>query len=492
MNLSSLTAVELATLLKKREISLFDIISALIKEKEKINSYNAFISFSDEEKLLEEAKKIEDKFLNKKDPPPLAGIPLAVKDNICTYDLPTTCGSAILDNYHSNYDATVVARARQQGMLIVGKTNLDEFAMGSSCETSHFGPTLNIHSREHVPGGSSGGSAVVVAAGVTPLALGSDTGGSVRQPASFCGVVGLKPTYGRLSRFGLVAFASSLDHIGIFSRNIPDCALLLNSIGGFDEKDFTSSLQEKEDYFSFLPKEPTLKNREIKIGVIKEYLYAEGVEREVREKIEDSIKLWDKLGAKIEEISLEYSDYALACYYIIATSEASSNLARYDGMRYGLRIQGDTLSEVYRKTRNVGFGSEVKRRILLGTFCLSAGYYDAYYLQAQKLRRKIKEDYAKALNKCDLLLSPTSPTVAFKLGEKLKDPLKMYLSDVFTVGANLAGLPAISIPCGYVDKGNYKLPVGMQIIAGHFKEKLLLEATAAFELLYSKKSLSFN
>jgi len=406
---------------------------------------------------------------------PLAGVPVAVKDNMCIAGVRTTCGSRILSEYLPQYTATVVKKLEEAGAIIIGKTNLDEFAMGSSTENSAFGPVRNPYNQELVSGGSSGGSAVAVAAGHAPIALGSDTGGSIRLPASFCGVIGLKPTYGRVSRYGLVAFASSLDQIGPFATNVSDAARALQVISGHDRCDSTSANKPVPDYLSAL-------NGDIKglrVGVPPE-CFGEGLDPEVKEKVEGGIRRLADRGAEIVAVSLPHMNYVIAVYYIIATAEASSNLARYDGVRYGFRAEeARTLSEMYRKTRDEGFGAEVKRRIMLGTFALSSGYYDAYYEKAQRVRTMLVNDFAAAFRKCDVIATPTAPTTAFKIGEKSNDPLAMYLSDIYTVTINLAGVPAISVPCGQSSSG---LPIGMQLIGDHFDEARLLNAAYAYEL----------
>lgn len=404
----------------------------------------------------------------------LAGLGIAVKDNICTKGLQTTCGSRILHNYRAQYDATAIRRLNDAGAIVVGKTNMDEFAMGSSNETSAFGPAKNPWDTTRVPGGSSGGSAVAVASGVVRVALGSETGGSVRQPASLCGIVGFKPTYGRISRYGLVAFASSLDNIGIFGREVKDVADVLTVIAGRDENDSTSADVPVPDYAATLGDDIAGKT----IGVPRE-LFGEGLHEEVREAVEGSIENFRTLGANIVDLELPYAKYGIAVYYIIATAEASSNLARYDGVRYGFRAE-DThaLRKMYFKTREEGFGAEVKRRIMLGTYVLSSGYYDAYYSKAQKVRALVKLDYRKAFAKCDAILTPTSPSVAFKIGEKSEDPLAMYLNDVYTVSANLAGTPAISVPCGLSSDG---LPIGTQLIGNFWSEAMLFNLAARYQ-----------
>ena len=404
----------------------------------------------------------------------LTGIPVAIKDNMCTVGVPTTCGSRILENFTSPYDATVVKKMRDAGAVIVGKTNMDEFAMGSSTETSFFGITRNPWDLERVPGGSSGGSAAAVAADMCIAALGSDTGGSIRQPASHCGVVGLKPTYGRVSRYGLVAFASSLDQIGPLTKDVEDCAIMLNVIAGYDPKESTSVPAPVPDYRSFA-------GRDIagwKVGIPKEYFVA-GIDPDVRAAIEGVMKILEDLGAECREISLPHTDYCVAIYYIIAPSEASSNLARYDGVRYGYRAKGDgELLDMYKQSRSAGFGAEVKRRIMIGTYALSAGYYDAYYKKASQVRMLLRRDFDRAFESCDVILTPTSPVPAFRIGEKTDDPLQMYLSDIFTLSTNLAGVPGIVVPCGFTSKG---LPVGAQFMAGHFEEGKLIQVASACE-----------
>lgn len=404
----------------------------------------------------------------------LGGLAIAVKDNICTKGMRTSCGSHILHNYKAHYDATAVSRLNAAGAIIVGKTNMDEFAMGSSNESSAFGPSRNPWDLERVPGGSSGGSAVAVASGVVRAALGSETGGSVRQPASLCGIVGLKPTYGRISRYGLVAFASSLDNIGIFGRTAADAADVLGVIAGRDPLDSTSADVPVPDYRFALDGDVVGKT----IGVPRALL-GEGLDDEVREKVLAAIENFRSLGAEIIDVELPYAKYGIAVYYIIATAEASSNLARYDGVRYGFRAEGaHELREMYFKTREEGFGAEVKRRIMLGTYVLSSGYYDAYYSKAQKVRTLLKRDYESAFSKCDAILTPTSPSVAFKIGERSDDPLAMYLSDIYTVSANLAGVPAISVPCGLSDGG---LPIGLQLVGNFWTEDVLLNLAHKYE-----------
>jgi aspartyl-tRNA(Asn)/glutamyl-tRNA(Gln) amidotransferase subunit A len=405
-------------------------------------------------------------------PGPLAGVPLAVKDVIVTKGVRTTCGSRLLEHYIPPYDATAVARLERAGAVILGKTNCDEFAMGSSNENSAFGPVRNPVALDRVPGGSSGGSAAAVAQGTAVAALGSDTGGSVRQPASFCGVVGVTPTYGRVSRYGLVAFASSLDHIGAFGRTVHDAALLLETMAGRDECDSTSAFAPVPSYTAQLDGQVA----GLKIGLPREYF--EGLASESGDRIHQAIALLKKMRCEVREISLPTTKYAVPCYYIIATAEASSNLARYDGVRYTTRANEDTLSGMYRATRGEGFGAECKRRIMLGTYVLSHGYYDAYYLKAQKVRALIAEDFRKAFADVDAIVAPVSPFPAFKIGEKVDDPLEMYLSDIYTITGDLAGIPCMSVPCGKTSEG---LPVGMQILAKHFDETTMFRLADAFE-----------
>ena len=406
--------------------------------------------------------------------PPLAGVPIAVKDVFATKDVRTTAGSKILANFISPYDATVVTRLEEAGAVILGKTNCDEFAMGSSNENSGFYPVHNPRDHSRVPGGSSGGSAAVVAAGTAVASIGSDTGGSIRQPAAFCGVVGLKPTYGRVSRYGLIAFASSLDHVGPFGKSVKDTALMLQYMAGREPLDSTSADVPVPNYLDQIG-QPV---RGLRIGVPEEYL-GEGLDKEVRRAVEAGIQELAKAGCEVVPISLPNTKYAIPTYYVVATAEASSNLARYDGVRYGVRAtDGKTLAEMYRRTRDAGFGAEVKRRIMLGTYVLSAGYYDAYYLKAQRVRRLLANDFHQAFAKVDAIVTPTAPTPAFKLGEKTDDPLAMYLADIFTVTANLAGIPGISIPCGKSKEG---LPIGMQIFGKHFDEPMVLRVGHAAE-----------
>lgn len=443
-----------------------ELCSRITKLEPKIHGFAYF----NKDEVLEKAKAFSGGASGRAS---LYSIPIAIKDNICVKGEQTTCSSKILAGFRPPYDATVISKLKSANVLFLGKSNMDEFAFGSSCETSCYGPTKNPYDLERIPGGSSGGSAALVAADETILAIGSDTGGSVRQPAALCGVVGLKPTYGRVSRYGLIAFASSLDQIGPITKDVEDAARVMNVISGYDQMDTTSINVDVPDYTSYL----TGSIDDIKIGLPKEY-FVEGLEKEVRDAVEKSVSILKDLGAQIIDISLPHTEYAVATYYIIACSEASSNLARFDGVQYGLRKGDPSLLEMYNGTRGEGFGKEAKRRIILGTYSLSSGYYDAYYLKAQKVRALIKQDFDKAFNTCDAILTPTSPTTAFKLGEKLQDPLQMYLSDIFTIPANLAGIPAISIPCGYSRNG---LPIGLQFMAKAFDEPTLFRLSYAYE-----------
>ncbi len=444
-------------------------IEKVISNAEKLNStLNAFLSI-DRAYALSQAEELANASFQGK----LYGMPIAIKDNICTSWTQTTCASKILSGYRPQYNATAVDRLISEGAVIIGKTNMDEFAMGSSNENSAFGPVRNPWDVERVPGGSSGGSAAAVAAGIVSAALGSDTGGSVRQPASFCGVFGIKPTYGRVSRYGLVAFGSSLDQIGVFGRTARDVARVLEVIAGRDPKDATSAEVPVPDYKAHLDDEI----KGLRMGVPYS-LFGDGVDPQVRKVIEKSIDDFASLGVEIVEIDLPLLKYGIAVYYIIATAEASSNLARYDGVRYGFRAEGaHELRQMYYKTREEGFGAEVKRRIMLGTFVLSSGYYDAYYAKAQKVRTLLKRDFQSAFKRCDFIAMPTSPTTAFRIGEKTDDPLAMYLSDIYTVTANLVGIPAISVPCGLSEEG---LPVGLQLMGNYWSEQLLLNLSHVY------------
>ena len=472
--LHQLTIHEAHELLKQRKISSTELTQSVLKRIAEVEGkVRAFVTII-EDIALNEAEKVDNHIKTSHEITPLTGIPTLIKDVICTKGIRTTCSSKILENFVPPYDATVIEKLKTQKAVIVGKANMDEFAMGSSTEHSAFFPTHNPWDLSRVPGGSSGGSAAAVAADETIYALGSDTGGSVRQPAALCSVVGLKPTYGRVSRFGLVAFASSLDQIGPLTKDVTDCALVMNAIAGYDPRDSTSVSHPVPDYTRQLI--PNTKG--LKIGIPKEY-FVEGMQNQVRAALEAAIDKLRELGAEIDwEVSLPHTKYALAVYYILAPSEASANLARYDGVKYGFSERdASNVIETTERTRQFGFGTEVKRRIMLGTYALSAGYYDAYYVKAQKVRTLIKREFDQAFEKCDALVTPTSPIVPFKLGEKLEDPMQMYLSDICTLPINIAGIPAISIPAGFVDN----LPIGMQIMGKPFSEEILLRIAFAYE-----------
>jgi len=472
--LHELTIHEAHELLKQRKISSRELTKSVLKRIAEIEGkVHACVTIV-EDMALKEAEKVDNYIKTAHEIPPLTGIPTLIKDVMCTKGIRTTCSSKMLENFLPPYDATVVEKLKAQKAVIVGKTNMDEFAMGSSTEHSAFFPTYNPWDLSRVPGGSSGGSAVAVSTGEAIYALGSDTGGSIRQPAGFCNVVGLKPTYGRVSRYGLVAFASSLDQIGPMTKDVIDCALVMNVMAGYDPRDSTSVLYSVPDYTQQLI--PDIKG--LRIGIPREYL-GEGVQDPVQAALELAINKLRELGAEIDwEVSLPHTKYALAAYYILAPSEASANLARYDGVRYGFsQRDASNVIETTERTRQFGFGPEVKRRIMLGTYALSAGYYDAYYLKAQKVRTLIKQEFDRAFEKCDALVTPTSPILPFKLGEKLEDPMQMYLSDVCTLPINIAGIPAISIPAGFADN----LPIGMQIMGKPFSEEMLLRIAFAYE-----------
>ena len=476
MSIVDLTVHELVEKLEKKELTITEINKAYAERiKEKEPEVGAFISDLSEN-ALEEAKKIEEKVSNGeiKNENHLAGIPIAIKDNMCVKGTRTTCASKMLENFVAPYDATVIEKLKAENLTFLGKVNMDEFAMGASTEYSALQKTKNPWNLNCVPGGSSGGSAAVVASKMAPWALGSDTGGSIRQPASFCGIVGLKPTYGLVSRYGLVAFASSLDQIGPMTRDVRDNAMLLNLIVGHDEHDSTSIKTEKKDYTKALVNDV----KGLKIGLPKEY-FGEGINEEVKASIDKVIEKYKELGAEVEECSLDIAEYALATYYIIACAEASSNLGRFDGIRYGYRTKNfKTLKDIYRNSRTEGFGDEVKRRIILGTYVLSSGYYDAYYKKAQQVRTLVRQEFNKAFEKYDLILTPTSPTTAFEIGTKSNNPLEMYLADICTVSINIAGVPAISVPCGISSKG---LPIGFQLIGKHFDEETIYRAAYTYE-----------
>jgi aspartyl-tRNA(Asn)/glutamyl-tRNA(Gln) amidotransferase subunit A len=475
MELHHYSAVAIKDLIIQKKVKAIEIVNNLFQRIKIIEpNVNAYLTLC-EEQALADAERIDEKIAKREKLGQLAGIPIAIKDNICTDGIKTTCASKILGNFIPPYDAFVIKRIKEEDGIIIGKTNMDEFAMGSSCENSAFGPTHNPWALDCVPGGSSGGSAAAIAGDLAFMALGSDTGGSVRQPAALCGVVGLKPTYGRISRFGLVAFASSLDQIGPLTKSVKDAALLMNVVGGYDAQDTTSvKLDGPTDYLEQIESLP----KGLKIGVPKQY-FSVGINPEVKTAVELAIKSYAKAGAQIKEVSLPHTEYGIATYYLVAPSEASSNLARYDGVHYGYRSpQFTNLFDMYASSRSEGFGPEVKRRIMLGTFALSSGYYDAYYLKALKVRRLIKQDFDEVFKDVDVILSPTSPIPAFKLGEKLTDPLQMYLCDICTVPSSLAGLPAISIPCGFTKD---KLPIGLQIIGKAFDEPTILKTAYWFE-----------
>jgi aspartyl-tRNA(Asn)/glutamyl-tRNA(Gln) amidotransferase subunit A len=474
MEFSTLTVASTITAIAEKQVTATRLVEEFYRKiKAEDGDVHAYLMLSEERAFIQ-AKRIDDMAGNGDPLPPLAGVPTAIKDVMVTRGVRSTAGSKILDNFIPPYDCTAVARLEAAGAIVLGKTNCDEFAMGSSNENSAFGPVRNPRDKTRVPGGSSGGSAAAVAAGTAVASLGSDTGGSIRQPASFCGVVGLMPTYGRVSRYGLIAFASSLDHIGPFTKTVKDAAILLKVIAGRDPMDSTSADVPVPDYVTEIGK-PV---RGMKLGVPSEY-FGEGLDEEVRTAVEAAIKRLSEAGAEIVPISLPHTAYAIPTYYVIATAEASANLARYDGVRYGYRSpKARTLSEMYRKTRDEGFGAEVKRRIMLGTYALSSGYYDAYYLKAQKVRTLLARDFQSAFTRVDAIVTPTAPTAAFKLGEKVDDPLSMYLADIYTVTADLAGIPGISVPCGQTKSG---LPIGLQVLGKHFDEGTILRVAHVVE-----------
>ena len=472
MELYKLDIAGLSAMLEKREVSAKEVSDSVLGRIDAVDQkIKAYVTVTREEagRMAEEAdRRISE---NRKDM--LTGLPLAIKDNICTKGIRTTCSSKMLSGFVPPYESTVTSRLMEQGYVLAGKTNLDEFAMGSSTENSGFFTTRNPWDTERIPGGSSGGAAAAVAADECIAALGSDTGGSIRQPAALCGVVGMKPTYGRVSRYGLVAFASSLDQIGPITKTVRDSAVLLNAISGRDRMDSTSAPVELPDFTAVLGRDI----KGLRIGIPKEY-FIEGIDPEVEKAVKAAIRHYESLGALPVEVSLPHSGHAVATYYVLATSEASSNLARYDGVKYGFRAAGKDLMDMYMQTRAQGFGPEVKRRIMLGTYTLSSGYYDAYYKKAQQVRTLIKRDFEDAFRTVDIILTPTTPTAAFKMGEKTDDPLQMYLADIFTISVNLAGVPGISIPCGFTSNN---LPIGMQLIGKHFDEETLLQAAYEYE-----------
>jgi len=474
MKLHELTIDAAHKLLKKKEISSRELTRAVFERIVSVESkVEAYITLCEEFALQQAAQA--DKAIANGECSPLTGIPLGIKDLICTCNIATTCGSKILEDFLPPYDASVIRKLKEAGAVIVGKLNMDEFAMGSSTENSGIKVTHNPWDVSRIPGGSSGGSAAAVAADMCLGALGSDTGGSIRQPASHCGVTGLKPTYGRVSRFGLVAFASSLDQIGPLAKNVTDCAHLLNTVSGYDPRDSTSVPRDVPDYVAAL-------NGDLKgltIGIPEEYSATEGLDPVVLSAVDNAVAVLEKLGAKRVRVSLPHTEYAVAVYYVIASSEASSNLARYDGVKYGFRDpEYSGLMDMYRSTRSRGFGPEVQRRIIIGTYCLSAGYYDAYYGKASQVRTLIMDDFKKAFDTCDVIVCPVAPTAAFKIGEKIDDPLTMYLSDIFTLSANLAGIPGMSVPCGFSEDG---LPIGLQIMGNHFNEEKIFKVAYGFE-----------
>jgi aspartyl-tRNA(Asn)/glutamyl-tRNA(Gln) amidotransferase subunit A len=473
MNLATLTLHQASDKLRQREISSCELTDAVFARiaatDDKVHAYLTLAR----DAAMAQAKQADARLKQDQSAAPLLGIPIAVKDNFLTLGLRTTCASKILGDFMPPYDGTTIRKLRAAGAVIIGKTNLDEFAMGSSAENSAFFPTRNPWNLERIPGGSSGGSAAAVAADQCIAAVGTDTGGSIRQPAACCGVVGLKPTYGRVSRYGIIAFASSMDQVGPLTKDVRDAALLLQAIAGHDPADSTSANLTVPQYLEALS--GNIKG--LRVGVPKEY-FIDGMQPEVTQAVRQALSQLEKLGAIIEEISLPHTEYAVAVYYIVATAEASSNLARYDGMRFGHRADAKDLTETYRISRDEGFGAEVKRRIMLGTYVLSAGYYDAYYLKAQRVRTLIKKDFTEAFKRCDVIVTPTAPTTAFKIGEKTQDPLQMYLSDIYTISINLAGLPAISLPCGFDGDG---MPIGLQIIGNHFDESTIMRAAHAYE-----------
>ena len=480
MELYSLTVSEIARKIKEKEITIKEVLDSVYNRIENVEEkVSAYVTLT-KEQAYNRATKLQERLDNGEDIGIMGGVPIAIKDNICTNGIKTTCSSKMLENFVPFYDATVIEKLENAGAIIIGKTNMDEFAMGSSTENSAIKKTKNPWDLERVPGGSSGGSAAAVACDIAPCALGTDTGGSIRQPASFCNVVGLKPTYGLVSRYGIVAYASSLDQVGPLTKSVEDAAILLNVIAGKDEKDTTSADIPKKDYTKALQKDV----KGLKIGIPKEY-FGEGINEEVKKKLQEAIQIYKKLGAEVEEFSLDIAEYALATYYIIACAEASSNLGRFDGIRYGYRTENfSNLRELYRNSRSEGFGPEVKRRIILGTYVLSSGYYDAYYKRGQKVRTLIIDDFKKAFEKCDVIAIPTTPNTSFKFGEKTSNPLEMYLEDIYTVPVNIAGLPGISVPGGFDKNG---MPIGMQFISKAFDEENLLQVAYTFE-----KNTGFN
>jgi len=473
LELYNLTIHELSEKLRRKELTSSELTEVFLKRIDAVEvKIKAYITIAKDD-AVKQAKEADKRLASGRDITPLTGVPISVKDIFCTQGMLTTCASKILNNFVPPYDATIIKKLKDAGAVILGKNNMDEFAMGSSTENSAFVVTKNPWDTERVPGGSSGGSAASVAAGECAASVGTDTGGSIRQPASCCGVVGLKPTYGRVSRYGIVAFASSLDQAGPLTKDIKDCAVLLNTIAGHDPHDATSIEAPVPDYTAGLGK--GIKG--IRVGIPREY-FIKGLDSDVEQAVRDAIEVLKKNGASIVDVSLPHTDYAIAVYYLVATAEASSNLARYDGVKYGYRASNNNLLEMYCKSRDEGFGPEVKRRIMLGTYALSAGYYDAYYKKASQVRTLIKNDFEEAFKRCDVIITPTSPTPAFKIGEKVADPLTMYLSDIFTISCNLAGIPGLSLPCGFTKEN---LPIGLQMLGKPMDEETVLKTAYSFE-----------
>lgn len=481
MDLLNLTAVELGKKIQAKETNAVEAVQAVLAQIDKMDdTIHSYVTV-DKEGAMERAKKVQKQIEEGAISGPLAGVPVAIKDNMCTEGILTTCSSKILENFYPTYTAEAVLNLEKAGAIVVGKTNMDEFAMGSTTETSAYGVTRNPWNTEHVPGGSSGGSCTAVSANECFFALGSDTGGSIRQPSSFCGVTGIKPTYGTVSRYGLIAYGSSLDQIGPVAKDVTDCATILETIASYDKKDSTSYKRDSYDFTSALVDDV----KGMKIGIPKGY-FGEGLDKEVSDAVMAAAKELEKKGAILEEFDLGLIDYAIPAYYVIADAEASSNLARFDGVKYGYRAEDyNGLHNMYKKTRSEGFGAEVKRRIMLGSFVLSSGYYDAYYLKALRTKALIKQEFDKAFSKYDMILGPAAPTTAPKIGSSLSDPIKMYLGDIYTISVNLAGLPGISVPCGVDSKG---LPIGVQLIGDCFQEKKILRAAYAFEQTRSYQS----
>lgn len=477
----SLTAVELAKKIKAGETTAVEAAKdALAQIKEKEESIHSYVTVLDEAQILEKAGEVQKKIQAGELTGPLAGVPVAIKDNMCTEGILTTCSSKILGNFVPTYSSEAVKKLEEAGVVLIGKTNMDEFAMGSTTETSAYGVTRNPYNTDHVPGGSSGGSCAAVAAEECSFALGSDTGGSIRQPSSFCGVTGIKPTYGTVSRYGLIAYGSSLDQIGPVAKDVTDCATILEAISSYDKKDSTSVQRKDLDFTSALVKDV----KGMKIGIPKDY-FGEGLDPQVKEAVLKAAKVLEEQGAIVEEFDLSLVEYAIPAYYVIASAEASSNLSRFDGVKYGYRTKEyEGLHNMYKKTRSEGFGPEVKRRIMLGSFVLSSGYYDAYYLKALRTKALIKKVFDEAFSKYDVILSPAAPTTAPKIGESLKDPIKMYLGDIYTISVNLAGLPGMTVPCGKDDKG---LPIGVQLIGDCFQEKKIIKAAYTYEQCAGKE-----